>query len=168
MGIRSQKPAIPKSHIAQDALEQTEMIFQGVRKNAMQTYIKYKAYYGKNQMPLNPKIDITSVWYNLKQIIKAVTFFSQTSVGLGPTSLKKLYVITTLWYAISEQRKRRSFIARNYDLSRLENPNVTSKLRHKDGDMTLKSLENMMIRTPEHGCVILENFLQRSTRSQPS
>ena len=47
MGNRPQK--IPSSHsqINQDLFEQTEMIFQDVRKNAMEAYIKYKAYYDK-------------------------------------------------------------------------------------------------------------------------
>ena len=47
MGIRPQKIPSPDSKIAQDVLEQTEMIFQEVRGNAMQAYIKYKAYYDK-------------------------------------------------------------------------------------------------------------------------
>ena len=47
MGIRPQKIPSPESRIAQDVLEQTEPIFQDVRKNAMQAYIKYKAYYNK-------------------------------------------------------------------------------------------------------------------------
>ena len=47
MGIRPQKTSSPDSQIAQDVLEQTEAIFQDVRKNAMQAYIKYKAYYDK-------------------------------------------------------------------------------------------------------------------------
>ena len=46
-GIRPQKIPSPDSEIAQDVLEQTEMIFQDVRRNAMQAYIKYKAYYDK-------------------------------------------------------------------------------------------------------------------------
>ena len=37
----------PDSQIGQDVLEQTETIFQDVRKNAMQAYIKYIAYYDK-------------------------------------------------------------------------------------------------------------------------
>ena len=36
MGIRPQKIPSPDSQIAQDVLEQTEIIFQDVRKNAMQ------------------------------------------------------------------------------------------------------------------------------------
>ena len=47
MGIRPQRQPIPTSQIAQDILEQTEMIHQDVRKNTMQAYIKYKAYYDK-------------------------------------------------------------------------------------------------------------------------
>ena len=47
MGIRPQHQPIPTSQIAQDILEQTEMIHQGVRKKTMQAYIKYTAYYDK-------------------------------------------------------------------------------------------------------------------------
>ena len=47
MGIRPQKIPSSDSQIAQDVLEQTETIFQDVRKNAMQAYIKYKAYYDR-------------------------------------------------------------------------------------------------------------------------
>ena len=47
MGIRPEKTSSPDSETAQDVLEQTEAIFQDVRKNAMQAYIKYKACYDK-------------------------------------------------------------------------------------------------------------------------
>ena len=47
MGIRPQQIPPPDSQIAQDVLEQTETIFQDVRKNAMQAYLKYKAYYDR-------------------------------------------------------------------------------------------------------------------------
>ena len=47
MGIRPQNISSPDSEIAQDVLEQTEMISQDVRRNAMQACIKYKAYYDK-------------------------------------------------------------------------------------------------------------------------
>ena len=47
MGIRPQKIPPPDSQIAQDVLEQTETFFQDVRKNAMQAYINYKAYYDR-------------------------------------------------------------------------------------------------------------------------
>ena len=47
LGIRPQQQPIPTSQIAQDILDQTELIHQDVRKNTMQAYIKYKAYYDK-------------------------------------------------------------------------------------------------------------------------
>ena len=47
LGIRPQQPPIPTSQIAQEILEQTEMIHQDVRKKTVQAYIKYKAYYDK-------------------------------------------------------------------------------------------------------------------------
>ena len=47
MGIRPHKTSSPDSEIAQGVLEQTEMIFQDVRRNTMQADIKYKTYYDK-------------------------------------------------------------------------------------------------------------------------
>ena len=47
MAIRPQEIPPPDSQIAQDVVEQTETVFQDVRKNTMQAYIKYKAYYDK-------------------------------------------------------------------------------------------------------------------------
>ena len=47
MSIRPQEITSPDSQIAQEVLEQTEMVFQDVCENAMQAYIKYKAYYDK-------------------------------------------------------------------------------------------------------------------------
>ena len=47
MGIRPKKIPAPDSGIAQDVLQQTEMIFQDVRRNAMQAFIKNKAFYDK-------------------------------------------------------------------------------------------------------------------------
>ena len=47
LGIRPQQQSFPTSQIAQEVIEQTKMIHQDVRKNIMQAYIKYKAYYDK-------------------------------------------------------------------------------------------------------------------------
>ena len=47
MGIRQQKVPSLDSQIAHDKLEQTQIIFQDVRKNAMQAYIKNKSYYDR-------------------------------------------------------------------------------------------------------------------------
>ena len=55
LGIRPQQQPIPASQIVQDVLEQTEMIHQDVQKNAIQAYIKYKAYYDKKANALKLK-----------------------------------------------------------------------------------------------------------------
>ena len=55
LGIRPQQQPIPTSQIAQDVLHQTEMIYQDVRKNAMQAHIKYKASYDKKAHALKLK-----------------------------------------------------------------------------------------------------------------
>ena len=47
MVICPQKILPSDSQIAQDVIDQTEMIFQDIRRNAMQAYMKYKAYYDK-------------------------------------------------------------------------------------------------------------------------
>ena len=47
MGVRPEKNPSPDSEIAQDVLEQTEIIFQDVRRITMQAYTKYKAYYDR-------------------------------------------------------------------------------------------------------------------------
>ena len=47
LGIRPQQQPIPDPQIAKVVLHQTERIHQDVRKNAMQAYIKYKAYFDK-------------------------------------------------------------------------------------------------------------------------
>ena len=47
LGIRRQKILTSNSQIAEYVLEQAEMIFQTVRKNTMQAYIKYEAYCDK-------------------------------------------------------------------------------------------------------------------------
>ena len=55
MDFLPQKIPPPDSQVAQDVLEQTGMIFQDVRRNAMQAYIKYKAYYDEKANACKPK-----------------------------------------------------------------------------------------------------------------
>ena len=52
MGIRPQRIFTPNSQSAEDVLKQTEMILLDLRKNTMQAYIKYKAYYDKKSQCL--------------------------------------------------------------------------------------------------------------------
>ena len=53
--IRPQQQPILASQSARDVFEQTEMIHQDVRRNAMQAYIRNKVYYGKNATSLKLK-----------------------------------------------------------------------------------------------------------------
>ena len=55
LGARPQHQPITTSQIAQDVLDQTEMIHQGVRKKPMQAYIKNQDYYDKKANASKPK-----------------------------------------------------------------------------------------------------------------
>ena len=94
LGIHLQQQLFPTSQIVQDVLEQTEMIHQEVRKNTMQVYIKYKAYYNKKDNAselkeadyvyiLQPKVD--------HQGSKIAKFQSQNFDGLARILSKKHY-----------------------------------------------------------------------------
>ena len=109
MGIRPQKIPTPDSKIAQDVLEQTEMIFQHVRRNAMQAYINYKAYYDKKKpMPQNLSNLIMFTFYSRKQTTREVKFPSQIFGGSGHTLLRKCYPTINTWYAKLAPIKRKS------------------------------------------------------------
>ena len=110
MGIRSQKIPPPDSQIAQEVLEQTETIFRDVRKNAMQAYIKFKAYYDRKANAsklkqadyvfiLQPKAD-----HHGSKI--PFTAFS----GSGHILLKRSYPTIIIWYAKSAPTRRKFFI----------------------------------------------------------
>ena len=47
LGIHPKQAPFPTSQIAYDVFDETEMIYQDVRKKAMQAYIIYKAHYDK-------------------------------------------------------------------------------------------------------------------------
>ena len=109
-GIRTQKISSPDSQIAQDVLEQTELIFQDVRKNAMQAYTKYKAYYDKKPMLQNSNKPITFTTYSQKQITKEAKFLSQIFRGLVHILLKRSYQTITICYGKLAPIGRKYFI----------------------------------------------------------
>ena len=96
MGIRPQKMPSPNSQIAEGVLKQTEMIFHDIRKNTMQVYIKYKAYYDKKANASELKEQQYVYVYSLKQITREVNFPSQISDGQALTSLKRPYQVTNI------------------------------------------------------------------------
>ena len=110
LGIRPQQQPIPTSQTAQEGLEQKEMIHHDVRKNTMQAYIKYKAYYDKKPTLQNLKKQITYISCSRKRIIKAAKFHLQNSVGLARTLSKKYYQIIIIWYGKLAPTRRKCFI----------------------------------------------------------
>ena len=118
MGIRPQKNPSPDSQIAQDVLEQTEIIFQDVLKNVMQAYIKYKAYYDKKKpMPRNWNRPILCFYYSQKQITKGVKFPLQIFAGSDHLLLKRCYQRIIIWFAKLALITRKFFIELGYDNS---------------------------------------------------
>ena len=74
MGISQQQTPTATSQIAQDVLEQAEMILH-VRMNATQAYIMYKTCYEKKLTPQNWKDDTMGMSYTPKQVIRETNFF---------------------------------------------------------------------------------------------
>ena len=108
MGIRPQKTPSPDSEIARDVLEQTEMIFQDVRRKTMQAHIKYKAYYDKKKpTPQNLNNLITFTFGSQKPITRVVKFPLQIFSGLDHISLKKYCQTIFIWCAKLAPIKRK-------------------------------------------------------------
>ena len=110
MGLPPEKIPSPNSQIAQDVPEQTEITFQDVRRNAMQAYIKYKAYYDKKANASNLNKPITSSYQSQKQITRGVKFLLQCFAGSDQISLKRCYQTIFIWYATLALIRRKFFI----------------------------------------------------------
>ena len=89
MGIRPQKIPSPDPEIAQEVIEQTELIFQDVRRNAMQAYIKYKAYFDKKANASKLKQPDYVYTIQPKADHQRNRIFLQIFRGLDHISLKK-------------------------------------------------------------------------------
>ena len=109
MGIRPQQQPIPTSQIAQDVLDQTEMIHQDVRKNTMQAYIKYKAYYDKKANASKLK-EADYVYILQPKADHQGNKTPQNFDGLAHTLSKKSYQITIIRYEKLARTKRKCFI----------------------------------------------------------
>ena len=89
INIRPQKPSTPSSFIAQDVLEQTEKILQVVRRNTMQTYIKYKDYYDKRANASKPKPRNCLYVLQLKTDHQGIKFLFTDFPWIGPCIAEK-------------------------------------------------------------------------------
>ena len=110
MGIYPQQAPILTSQIAHDVLDQ--MIYQNFRRNAMQAYVKYKTFHGKKANAsalkeaeyvylLQPKAD-----HKGSKILFTVFWW------IGPSIMKKCYLITIIWYAKPAPTRRMWFTSR--------------------------------------------------------
>ena len=153
LGIRPQKIPAPDSEIAPDVLEQTETIFQDVRRNAMQAFIKYKAYYDKTANATKPKQCDYVYILQPKRIIREAKFHSQTFGGSGHILLRKYYPTIIMWYAKLAPIKHKSCTKWSYANSHPDNQYPTYQSHHANGNQTRKSSLNMMIYMLEHGSV---------------
>ena len=154
MGIRPQRIPSSDSQIAQDVFEQMEMIFQDVRKNAMQAYIKYKEYYIKKTNASKLKeADYVSILQS-KADHQRTKLSLQVFRGLDHIILKKYYRPKLIWYAKLAPRRRNFFVKWGYANSKPANQYKTYQSDHSNGNQTRKMSLNMMIYTPERGSVM--------------
>ena len=107
MGIRSQKTSSPDSETAQDVLEQTEAIFQDVLENAMQAYIKYKAYYDKKANASKLKQSDYVHILQPKADHQGSKFPFTDFRWIGPYIMKKYCQTLIIWYAKLAPIKRK-------------------------------------------------------------
>ena len=107
MGIGPQKTSSPDSEIAQGVLEQTEMIFQDVRRNTMQAYIEPKAYYDKKANASKLKQSDYFTFCSQKQISYEIKFPLQIFDGFDHISLKKYCQTIIIWYVKMAPIKRK-------------------------------------------------------------
>ena len=150
LGISPQKSLAPESKIAQDVLEQTETIFQDVRRNAIQAYIKYKAYYDKKAFAT--KLKQSDFVYILQS--KADHHGSKTPFTdfrwIGPYIFEK--VLPNNNYVVRKIGTTKTQILHKTRL-RSNNQYLTYQSHHANGNQTRKSSLNMTIYLLEHGSV---------------
>ena len=111
LGIRPQQQHIPTSQIAQEVLEQTEMIHQDFRKNIMQAYIKYNASYDKkaNASRLKEADYVYILQPKADQQGSKIPFTEFR--WIGPYIIeKKCYHIIIIWYEKLALTERKCFI----------------------------------------------------------
>ena len=164
MSSRPQKIPSPDSQIAQDVLEQMEIIFQDVRKNAMQAYIKYKAYHDKkaNASKLKQADYVFILQPKADHQGSKNPFTDFCWIGLY--IFEKVLPNINYWYAKLALIRRKFFTEWSYDKSHPANRYQTYQSHHANGNETWKLSLNMMIYTPEHGSVnMMSQYLKAIT-----
>ena len=113
LGIRPQQQPIPTSQIAQDVLEQTQMIYQDLRKNTMQAYIKYKA--GCDKKANASKLKEADFRFCIHLTAESGSSRQQKSIQRISMDWpvyyrKKNYQTVIIWYAKLAPTRRKCFI----------------------------------------------------------
>ena len=153
MGIRPQKFPSTDSPIAQDVPEQTEMIFQDVRKYAMQAYIKYRAYYDKKTNAsklkqtdyvciLQPKADHQGSKIPFTDFRWIGPYFNEKVLPNNNFLVRR--ISTNKTQILHRMRLPNSHPTNQYQ---------TYQSHHANGNQTRKRSLNMTNYTPDHGSV---------------
>ena len=159
-GIRPHKQSTRTHQIGQEALQQTEMIFQDVGKNSTQSYIKYKVSYDRKAnafklkerdyvYELQPKADHQGnkipftdfCWNRLYVLRHALLHNNYLARKIGTDKAQVLHRL----------------IPCHYNRLRIENPQPTYKPGHKNRNLTLKIFKNMVNCNPEPRSLIFES-----------
>ena len=133
LGVRPQQTPFLTSQIAQQVLDQAQMIHQDYRPKSMQAYIENKTYYVKTFSAsklkeadcvnvLQPKADHQGGKLRCAE-------FRWVSISF----LKKCYQKTFIWYTQLAPTRRKCFIARECVSSHPDNPYLIYKSHHKNG-----------------------------------
>ena len=152
LGIHPKQIPIPTLQIAQDVLDQTEMIYQGAHKKAMKAYNKHKVYYDKKANASKLKRQNMCMSYNRKQSIKSKVLFTEFR-RIGPFNFEKLLPNNN--YLV---RKIGTNKTKVLDCMRLhqftpDNPYPKWKSRLDSGNLIWKWALNTMICRLKHGKV---------------
>ena len=137
LGIHLQQAPIPNSQIAQDVLDQTQMIYQDEEmlcKRASKTMLITT----KRPTLQNSKKQNVSMFYCRQPIINGVKFLFANSVGLGRIILKMSYKTTIFWYAKLAPRRGKCLTVCDCVISHPNNPYAIYKSRLKNGNVIQK------------------------------
>ena len=145
LGIRPQQAPIPTSWKARDVLDQTQMIYQDVSRNAVQANIRHKACYDKKAKASKLKEADYVYVLQIKADLQGSKIPFREFCWIFPYKLKTCYRITNIWYAKLALTKRKCCIACECITSHPANPYLIYKSRHKSGYAVRKSDSNMMI-----------------------
>ena len=111
MGIRQQKITKPNSQDAKVVFAQTERIFEDGRKDVIQAYIKYKAYYERKIESSKLKEREYMCALQAKTDHHGSKVSSQIFGGLDHSSMTRLCQTTIIWYVKFLLTPHKNFIA---------------------------------------------------------